>query len=78
MKKLSLYILQITKHPETRGKIETTILPPVVCVIFFIILNHSMWIYARFELIFDWTIDYKLVALPIELRELAKFFSPKS
>ena len=27
----------------------------------------STGIYARFELIFDWTIDYKSVALPIEL-----------
>ena len=27
----------------------------------------STEIYARFELIFDWTIDYKSVALPIEL-----------
>ena len=39
----------------------------VVSVIKLIILNLSMGIYARFELIFDWTIDYKSVALPIEL-----------
>ena len=38
-----------------------------VSIILFIILNHSLGIYARFELIFDWTIDYKSVALPIEL-----------
>ena len=39
----------------------------VVRVIQLIILNHFTGIYARFELIFDWTIDYKSVALPIEL-----------
>ena len=39
----------------------------IVSVILFIILNLSTGIYARFELIFDWTIDYKSVALPIEL-----------
>ena len=57
----------LTKHPETRGKIETTILPSVVSVIKLTILNLSTRIYDRFELIFDWTIDYKSVALPIEL-----------
>jgi len=39
----------------------------IVSVIKLIILNLSTGIYARFELIFDWTIDYKSVALPIEL-----------
>ena len=39
----------------------------IVSVILFIILNLSTGIYARFELIFDWSIDYKSVALPIEL-----------
>ena len=39
----------------------------VVRVIKLIILNLSTGIYARFELIFDWAIDYKSVALPIEL-----------
>ena len=39
----------------------------IVSVILFIILNHSTGIYVSFELIFDWTIDYKSVALPIEL-----------
>ena len=32
-----------------------------------IILNLSTVLYARFELIFDWTIDYKSVDQPIEL-----------
>ena len=39
----------------------------VVSELKLIILNLSTGIYARFELIFDWTIDYKSVALPIEL-----------
>ena len=39
----------------------------IVSVIQLIILNLSTGIYARFKLIFDWTIDYKSVALPIEL-----------
>ena len=39
----------------------------VVSELKLIILNLSTGIYARFELIFDWTIDYNSVALPIEL-----------
>ena len=39
----------------------------VVTVILFTFLNLSMGIYDRGWMIFDWTIDYKSVALPIEL-----------
>ena len=42
-----------------------------------VFLNHSMGVYARFELIFDWAIDYKSVALPIELWGLGGLFSWK-
>jgi len=39
----------------------------VVSVILFIILNHSMGIYAILLNVFGWSSDYKSVALPIEL-----------
>jgi len=34
MKKLSQYLLQSTKHPETGGKIEIKIYPPYAQVMF--------------------------------------------
>jgi len=49
----------------------------IVTVILFTFLNLSMGIYDRFQMIFDWTIDYKSVALPIELWGRKKFFSWK-
>ena len=39
----------------------------VVTGINFIFLNHFMGVYDSFWSVFDWSIDYKSVALPIEL-----------
>ena len=50
----------------------------VVTGINFIFLNHFMGVYDSFWSVFDWSIDYKSVALPIELwglERINKLFS---